>query len=86
MNFEFDNNKSKTNRQKHGIDFVEAQKLWDDPDRIEIPTKNLDEARFVLIAKIEDKYWSAIFTFREDKIRIISVRRSRKNEKNIYEG
>ena len=86
MDFEFDTNKSKANKNKHGIDFIEAQKLWDDPDRIEIPTKYLDEPRYVLIAMINNKHWSAIFTYRNNKIRLISVRRSRENEKEIYES
>ncbi len=83
---EFDQNKSKTNKEKHGIDFIEAQKLWEDPYRIEIPAKYLDEPRYLLIGKIKDKHWSAIFTYRSNKIRIISVRRARKNEKEIYES
>ncbi len=83
---EFDENKSKINKSKHGIDFVEAQGLWNDPERIEIPTKYLDESRFVLVAKLKDKHWSAVFTYRGKKIRIISVRRSRENEKEIYES
>ena len=86
MEFEFDPNKNKKNKEKHGIDFIEAQKLWGDPYRIEIPAKNLDEPRYLLIGKINDKYWAAIFTYRKNKIRIISVRRARKNEKEIYEG
>ena len=86
MEFEFDPNKSKANREKHGIDFLEAQKLWEDPYRIEIPAKKMDEPRFMLIGKIADQYWSAIFTYRLDKIRIISARRARTNEKEIYES
>ncbi len=86
MEFEFNINKSNTNKIKHGIDFVEAQQLWNDFNRIEIPTKFLDEEWFVLIAKLNEKYWSAVFTYRNNKIRIISVRRSRKNEKEIYES
>lgn len=86
MEFEFDENKSKANKEKHGIDFIEAQELWNDPDRIEIPTKYLDEPRYVLIAMINNKLWSAIFTYRNNKIRLISARRSRKNEKEIYES
>lgn len=86
MEFEFDENKSKANKDKHGIDFIEAQELWDDPDRIEIPTKYLDEPRHVIIAMINHKHWSAIFTYRNKHIRLISVRRSRKNEKEIYES
>ena len=86
MEFEFDPNKNKKNKEKHGIDFNEAQKLWEDPDRIEIPVKYLDEPRYLLIGKINDKHWAAIFTYRKNKIRLISVRRARKNEKEIYEG
>ena len=86
MQFEFDKRKSETNKNKHGIDFTEAQALWDDPDRIEIPAKTIDESRFLLIGKISDKYWSMIITYREKKIRIISVRRSRKEEIEIYES
>ncbi|HHJ52756.1 MAG TPA: BrnT family toxin, partial [Caldithrix abyssi] len=60
MEFEFDPNKNKKNKEKHGIDFNEAQKLWEDPDRIEIPVKYLDEPRYLLIGKINDKHWAAI--------------------------
>jgi len=86
MNFEFDINKSKSNKIKHGIDFIEAQKLWDDPDLIEIPTKNIDELRLIVIGKLKGKHWSGIITYRESNIRIISVRRSRTEEVKIYES
>ena len=85
MRFEFDPNKSKSNKKKHEIDFVEAQQLWNDPDLIEIPSHSLDEERFIVIGTIVDKNWSAIITHRDDNIRIISVRRSRKQEIDIYE-
>jgi uncharacterized DUF497 family protein len=86
MEFEFDNNKSEENKKRHGIDFVEAQMLWDDPDRIEVPARTIDEPRFIVIAKIADNYWSGIITYRGEKIRIISVRRSRREEVEIYES
>ena len=84
--FEFDKKKSQINKKKHGIDFIEAQILWEDPDRIEIPLKTLDEARYLLIGKISEKRWSAILTYRGGRVRIISVRRSRKEEIEIYES
>ena len=84
--FEFDRTKSEVNRQKHGIDFVDAQLLWLDPDLIEIPARTEDEARFLVIGRIGDAHWSAIVTYREHKTRIISVRRSRREEIEIYEG
>ncbi len=86
MEFEFDKRKSQMNKKKHGIDFIEAQALWEDPDRIEIPAKTLDEPRFILIGKISDKHWSSILVYRGEKIRIISVRRSRIEEIEIYES
>jgi uncharacterized DUF497 family protein len=86
MEFEFDKNKSEINKQKHGIDFYEAQKLWDDTDFIEIPVKTIDEPRFLVVGKISGKHWSGVITYRSEKIRIISVRRSRKEEVDIYES
>ena len=86
MEYEFDQRKSEINLKKHGIDFIGAQDLWNDPDRIEIPAKTIDEQRFLMIVKISDKYWSCVFTYRSEKVRIISVRRSRKEEIDIYES
>jgi len=86
VEFDFDARKSEENKGKHGIDFVEVQALWDDPDLIEIPARTVDEPRYVVIGRIKDKHWSSIITYRDDKIRIISVRRSRKEEVEIYEG
>jgi len=86
MQFEFDQRKSQTNKNKHGIDFVEAQILWEDPDRIEIPATTIDEPRFIVIGKISNKHWSTIITHRGEKIRMISVRRSRREEIEIYES
>ena len=84
--FSFDKNKSKSNLKKHGIDFIEAQKLWDDPNLLEIPARTVDEPRFLIIGKIDNINWSAVITYRNDKIRIISVRRSRKEEVLLYES
>lgn len=86
MEFEFDPKKSESNKQKHGIDFYEAQELWDDPDLIEIPVKVGDEERFLVIGQISGKHWSGVITYRTEKIRIISVRRSREEEVEIYES
>jgi uncharacterized protein len=86
MEFEFDPKKSDSNKQKHGIDFHEARALWDDPDFIEIPVQTIDEPRYLVIGMIEGKHWSGVITYRGEKVRIISVRRSRKEEVEIYEG
>ena len=84
--FEFDDKKSKSNLAKHGIDFEQAQLLWNDSDLLEIPANTDDEARYLIIGKIVDKHWSAIITYRSEIIRIISVRRSRKEEVSLYES
>lgn len=86
MEFEFDPTKSTNNKEKHGIDFYEAQTMWNDPDLIEITVKTNDEPRFLVIGTISGKHWSGVITYRSEKIRIISVRRSRKEEVDIYES
>lgn len=86
MEFEFDLRKSATNKRKHGIDFVDAQELWDDPGLIEIPARTEDEPRFLVIGRIAEKHWSGVVTYRHERIRIIAVRRSRKVEVEIYES
>ena len=86
MNFEFDPIKSEKNKAKHGIDFIEAQTLWSDPDLLEIPAKTVDEQQFLIIGKIDEKHWSGIITYRNDNICIISVRRSRDEEIELYES
>ena len=86
MEFEYDDKKSGSNKKKHGIDFEEAQKLWVDPDLIEIPVKTSYELRFLIIGRISGKCWSGVITYRGDNIRIISVRRSRQEEVKIYES
>ena len=86
MPFEYDPQKSQSNREKHGIDFETAQAIWDDPDYLEIPAKTADEPRWLVIGKIGGKCWSAVMTYRGDNIRIISVRRSRAEEIELYES
>lgn len=86
FSFEFDKRKSQSNLRKHGIDFVQAQLLWLDPDLLEIPAKTVDEPRYLIIGRIGDKHWSAVVTYRSENIRIISVRRSRLEEMKLYES
>jgi len=82
--FEYDQNKSSANRDKHGIDFHAAKSLWKDPNRLVIPARWVEEVRFLMIAKLEDTLWTVIYTNRKKKIRIISVRKTRKHEEEIY--
>lgn len=86
MVFEFDPQKSAANLQKHGIDFVVAQGIWNDPDRLEVPARSSDEPRTQVIGRIGDTIWSAFVTDRQERVRIISVRRARDEEKAAYLG
>ena len=85
MGFEFDPAKSVANKAKHGIDFVEAQTLWLDPDRIELPARPTNEPRFLIVGRITQAIWTATVTYRhEETIRLISVRHARDGEKAQY--
>jgi uncharacterized DUF497 family protein len=87
MIFEYNEHKSSINKKKHGIDFQEAQKLWEDPYAFELPSpQSEDEERFLVLGKIDSKNYTAIITYRDKNIRIISVRRSRDKEKKLYES
>ena len=86
ITFEFDEAKSQANLLKHGINFVDAQALWDDPGLLEIPAKTEDELRYLMIGLISRKHWSAVITYRGTNIRLISVRRSRTEEVALYES
>jgi uncharacterized protein len=86
VEFEFDADKSESNQAKHGIDFAHAQELWDDPMRVEIPARTVDEPRWLVIGVIDGKHWSAVIIYRDQRTRIISVRRSRDEEVAIYES
>lgn len=86
LKFEYDPNKSATNFDKHGINFVQALQLWHDPHLIEVRAKANSESRYLVVGLIKGKHWSAIVTYRWNKIRIISVRRSRATEVAFYEA
>lgn len=86
MKFEYDTVKSVANREKHGIDFEEAQALWDDPYLIEAPANVTDEQCFLAVGMIGARHWTAVYTYRSERVRIISVRRAREQEIDHYEG
>ncbi|WHA41951.1 BrnT family toxin [Agrobacterium larrymoorei] len=86
MEFEFDPAKSASNKDKHGIDFVDAQNLWLDQRRLIAPLVMEGEERYIMIARLHDKIWSTIFTYRGGRVRIISVRRARDKERQHYEN
>jgi uncharacterized DUF497 family protein len=86
MEFEYDPQKSRSNKKKHGIDFVEAQALWNDLDLVVVPARTPDELRLLVVGMIGETHWSGVITYREDRVRIISVRPSRDEEIDLYES
>lgn len=84
-NFDYDPVKSAANKIKHGIDFEAAKSLWLDQKLLELNLTSQNENRFMLVGKLHKQYWSAIITYRQNRVRIISVRRARKKERKLYE-
>jgi uncharacterized DUF497 family protein len=83
--FEFDTAKSQLNLEKHGISFPDATALWADPYLLTVHARTSGESRYLAVGTIKGKVWSAIYTIRGSKIRLISVRRARRNEVELYE-
>jgi len=84
--FEFDPAKSDANTIKHGIDFVEAQALWSDDDLTALGVVNYGgETRHLFVGTIGRRRWTAVVTYRDEHIRIISVRRARPSEEMAYD-
>ena len=86
MGFQYDQDKSAADKDNNGIDFEEAQELWRDPDLLDVPARAMDEPRWMVIGKLGGKHWSAVVTRRSGDIRVISVRRSREEEIELYES
>jgi len=85
MRYEYDSEKSRSNKIKHGIDFEEAQALWEDTKRLQAPIMQPGEKRYLVIGAIGETRWTAIITYRGETVRIISVRRARAEEVKRYE-
>ncbi len=86
MRFEFDPEKNRLNQGKHEISFEEAQEIWSDEEAIQVPAMSETEDRFAIFGEARSKIWSAFFTYRGEAVRIISVRRARKAEVELYES
>lgn len=85
MEFEYDSEKSASNLVKHGIDFEDAQELFEDPRAIRLKARTKGERRYLYIGMAKERLWTAVITYRWLRIRIISVRRARKAERALYE-
>ena len=85
MEFEFDQNKSDANENKHGINFIEAQNLWSDEYHMVVELEHKGEQRYLIVAHYSGSFWSAIYVMRAQKVRIISTRRATRNEVSFYD-
>lgn len=85
MEFEYDKAKSDLNLEKHGIDFEEAQALWDDRNRVEFRLQAAGEKRFGVLARYAGCVWLAVTTLRGLRIRIVFVRRATLKEASFYD-
>ena len=85
MEFEFDPAKSEANKAKHGIDFVAAQELWYDFFGVDADAGYAAEARRVRVGRIAGILWAGVYVLRDERVRIISVRRARIQERRRYE-
>ena len=83
--FEYDAEKSHRNADKHGIDFERAQNLWQDAGLLILPARSENETRLLAIGRVQERHYTAVFTERAGKVRLISVRRSRDEERDLYE-
>ena len=82
--FEFDPAKSAANSGKHQIDFLDAQELWTVP-AYDQPSPFVRESRRLRTGKLADLIWTAVYTLRGERVRLISVRRARTEEVATYE-
>ena len=83
MEFEFDKVKSEANKHKHGVSLDEARQIWDDA-YLEIAARTVDEPRWIIIGKVRGRLYACIFTRRGESLRLISCRRAREKEAQLY--
>ena len=83
MKFEFDQAKSEANKQKHGVSLEDAAQLWQEA-YLEVAARTIDEPRWMVIGKLQDRLYACIHTVRGESVRLISCRRAREKEVKFY--
>lgn len=88
MDVTFDPAKDVINRAKHGVPLAFGAGIWDDAAAVIIPTIRIEdgERRFRAIGMVDGRLWTAVHVYRDDTIRMISVRRSNDGERRIYDS
>jgi uncharacterized DUF497 family protein len=82
--FEWDEVKRQKNLEKHHLDFRDAPLIFDGRPAVHVPSHKNDEERFASVAVIDGKYYTVIWTWRDDGRRIISFRRARHGEERAH--
>ena len=83
MDFEWDDDKRLTNLEKHGVDFLDVDVMFQGGLLVE-PSSYTGEQRFRALGLLRGKVFAVIYTMRGDAYRIISVRRARHEEREAY--
>jgi uncharacterized DUF497 family protein len=84
MDFEWDEAKRLSNLEKHKIDFADAEAIFDGRPVVTGTSVRGDEKRFITTGMIDSYFYTVVWMWRDEKIRLISVRRSRDGEKRAY--
>jgi len=84
LDFDWDSAKSTSNEVKHGLSLAAASALWAGPVVV-LPSKRPGELRHLAIGLIEGRHWTVVYAPRGDRLRLISARRSRENEKVLFQ-
>ncbi|MGI8483426.1 MAG: BrnT family toxin [Thermomicrobiales bacterium] len=78
--FEWDEQKRRSNIEKHGLDFMTAAAIFDGRPITTVPSTSLQEERFLTVGSVDNRFITVVWTWRGDVIRLISARRARDQE------
>ncbi len=87
MEYEWDEKKRRSNLNKHGIGFEDAENLDWDTALIALDGRHhYGEARYVAFGFIGSRLHTCVYTYRGQARRIISLRKANSREENYYES
>jgi uncharacterized DUF497 family protein len=86
MAFEWDEAKRLANIEKHGVDFIVAAFIFEGPVFEAFDTREYGEERLKAIGRDGDDVYIVVYTWREERRRIISAWKAGRNERRQYEA
>ena len=85
MEFEWDEAKRIANLRKHGVDFARVEAFdWSTPVEVQDVRRHYGEARWQALGVIDDRLYMLIYTKRDGRTRVISLRKASRQEKAYY--